>query len=64
MENQTNIITVLRVKKNILEIGALTNNKLFLIKKYYLEEEKNDIKQEHINEIIPMKNQLNKFIIQ
>ena len=70
LEKSSNIITILRIKNNFLEIGALINNKLFILKKYYLEngDDNNNFsinsKEERIIEIIPMKNLLNKYIIQ
>ena len=47
----------------MLDIGILINTKLFIIKKYYFDEEKIDDIEEIISDIIPINNILNKYII-
>ena len=61
-----NIAIVLRATFNILDIGVLINNNIFIYKKYYLnekEKEKDNINEEKIEEIMSLNNILNKFII-
>ena len=57
--NNTNIISVIRTTDNFLDIGIIINDKLFVIKKYNLE--KNN--EEKIDKIIPVNNDLNKYLI-
>ena len=61
-----NIAIVLRATFNILDIGVLINNNIFIYKKYYLnekEKEKDNINEEKIEEIMSLNNIFNKFII-
>ena len=76
-EKETNIMTVLRLSTHTLDIGILISGKIFLIKKYYFDEEnesqkslknklKNDdenLKKENFNSIVPIENYLNKYLI-
>ena len=62
-KNPIKIINVLRYSSNMLDIGILINTKLFIIKKYYFDEEKIDDIEEIICDIIPINNILNKYII-
>ena len=59
MKNPISIINVLRHSKNELDIGILISSKLFIIKKYCLDEDAEEI----IDGIIPINNILNKYII-
>ena len=63
IKKETNIISILRMSSDILDIGVLINGKLFLIKKYYLDKEKDDKDKENFNSIIPINNYLNKYLI-
>ena len=59
IDNNTNITSVIRTTDNFLDLGILINDKLFIIKKYNLE--KNN--EEKIDKIIPINNDLNKYLI-
>ena len=66
IEGYSNIISALRCSKNMIDIGVLINGKLFIIKKYYLgkeEEQDSTSNEEIINDIIPINNIINKYII-
>ena len=59
IENNMSVISVIRTLNNSIDIGILFNNKLYVIKKYNL-----DINDEEIIEkIIPINNDLNKCLI-
>ena len=59
MKNPISMINVLRHSKNELDIGILISSKIFIIKKYCLDEDVEEI----IDDIIPINNILNKYII-
>ncbi len=70
IQKETKIMTVLRLSKHILDIGVLTNDKIFLIKKYYFDEDNekdnisiNDVKTENINSIIHINHSQNQYLI-
>ena len=58
-DNNMKTISVIRTTKNILDIGVLINDKIYIIKKYDFDS--ND--KENIDKIIPMNNDLNKYLI-
>lgn len=59
IENNMNIISVIRTTNNSIDFGILINNKLYILKKYNL-----DINEgENIENVIPINNELNKCLI-
>ena len=70
IQKETKIMTVLRLSIHILDIGVLINDKIFLIKKYYFDEENekdniniNDVKTENIDSIIHINHSQNQYLI-
>ena len=59
IENKMNIIYVIRASNNYIDFGILINNKVYIIKKFNLDINEGEI----IENIIPINNELNKFLI-
>ena len=59
IDNNINIISVIRSADNFMDIGVLINDKIFIIKKYSFNSDEKEI----IDKIIPINNEINKYLI-
>jgi len=59
IDNNINIISVIRTADNFMDIGVLINDKIFIIKKYSFNSDEKEI----IDKIIPINNEINKYLI-
>ena len=59
IDNNMSTISIIRTADNFMEIGVLINGKIFILKKYSFNSEEKEI----IEKIIPINNEINKYLI-